>query len=359
MGRAPLPAGLGVDLTGGTHVPTVDVHTHMLLPRVEELVAGQPGLLEQQSLEARRFGGGDPNLMRRTIAPILPKLLDVDVRLSDMDAAGVDVHLVSPSPSHYHYWAEPTLATEIFHAAHEGIAAACARDPRRLVGLGLAPLQHTDVAVASLDHAWSTGLKGVEICTYAPGLKPSDLVRDLSDPALEPFWTRAAELGALVFLHPFGCTLEERLSRWYLSNIVGNPVETAVALSHLIFSGILDRHPDLRLIAAHGGGYLPTYIGRSDHGWSVRAESHDCAEPPSAYLRRLWYDSLVHSPLGLRHLVESVGADRVLLGSDYPFDMGTPDPVSTLAATDLAPDEVDAISGATAVDLLNLSAWTH
>src|SRR5262245_42365175 len=144
-------------------MPTVDVHTHMLLPRVEELVAGQPGLLAQQILEARQFGG-DPNLMRRTIAPILPKLLDVDVRLSDMDAAGVDIQLVSPSPSHYHYWAEPTLATEIFHAAHEGLVALCARDPRRLVGLGLAPLQHTEVAVAALEHARSVGLKGVEIC---------------------------------------------------------------------------------------------------------------------------------------------------------------------------------------------------
>jgi aminocarboxymuconate-semialdehyde decarboxylase len=325
----------------------------MLLPRVDELVAGQPGLLEQQALEARRFGGGDPTLMRRTIAPILPKLLDVAVRLSDMDSAGVDVHLVSPSPSHYHSWAEPSLAREIYHAAHEGLVALCARDPSRLVGLGLAPLQHTEVAVAALEHALSVGLKGVEICTHTAA---SGLVRDLSDPALEPFWARAAELGAIVFLHPYGCTLEERLSRWYLSNIVGNPVETAVALSHLIFSGVLDRHPGLNLIAAHGGGYLPTYIGRSDHGWSVRAESHDCAEPPSAYLRRLWFDSLVHSPLGLRHLIEVVGADRVLLGSDYPFDMGTPDPFAALRSAGLPAEQFDAIVGGTAVDLLSLSA---
>jgi aminocarboxymuconate-semialdehyde decarboxylase len=328
-------------------IPTVDVHGHLLLPTVEQLIHGQPGQLAQQELEERRFGGGDPAAMRRAMAPLIPKLLDVAVRIADLDAAAVDIQVVSPSPVHYHYWAEPALATEIYQAAHEALTAHCAAAPDRLRGLGLAPIQHADVAVAALEHAMGAGLLGVEISSHAPG-------RELSDDALEPFWSRAAELGAVVFLHPFGCTLNERLAPWYLSNIVGQPVEHAVALSHLIFSGVLDRHPTLRIVAAHGGGYLPTYIGRSDRGWHVRAESHDCAEPPSTYLRRLWYDSLVHSPAGLRHLVELVGADRILLGSDYPFDMGTEDPVGALLAAGLSDADFAAIVGRNAINLLGL-----
>jgi aminocarboxymuconate-semialdehyde decarboxylase len=129
----------------------------------------------------------------------------------------------------------------------------------------------------------------------------------------------------VLFLHPFGCTLDERLDRWYLSNTVGQPTENAVALSHLIFSGVLDRYPGLKVLAAHGGGYLPTHIGRSDHAWRARPDASGCAAEPSGYLRRLWFDSLVHDPAVLRHLLAAAGTDRVLLGSDFPFDMGSED----------------------------------
>jgi aminocarboxymuconate-semialdehyde decarboxylase len=329
-----------------TDAPTVDVHAHLLIPAIEQLVAGQPGLAEHQARETRRYS--DPAAMRAALAPIMPKLLEPAVRIADMATAGVEVQLVSPSPNHYHYWAEPALATEVYQAAHEAIAAHIAHAPDQLRGLGFAPLQDTATAIAGLDHALHSGLLGVEISTHAPG-------RELSDPELEPFWAHAAQRGAIVFLHPFGCTLEERLQRFYFNNIVGNPVEHAVALSHLIFSGLLDRYPDLRILAAHGGGYLPTYLGRSDHGWRVRPESHGCAEPPSTYVRRLWFDSLVHSPLGLRHLVEVAGSDRIVLGSDYPFDMGTDDPVGALIAAQLSDRDFHVIRGATAAGLLGLA----
>jgi aminocarboxymuconate-semialdehyde decarboxylase len=146
------------------------------------------------------------------------------------------------------------------------------------------------------------------------------------------------------------------LDRYYLANTVGNPVETAVALSHIVFSGLLDRHPDLRLLAAHGGGYLPTYLGRSDHAWQVRPEAHRSAEPPSNYLRRIFFDSLVYTPQALRHLVEAVGPDRVVLGSDYPFDMGVADPVDRLLAAGLNPTDTDRIRGTNALHLLGLTA---
>lgn len=326
--------------------PVIDVHAHVLLPEVEALVAGLPGLAEAKALDARRNGPAALAVSGPMVRERIPQLTDPTVRLAAMDAQGVDVQLVSPSPSHYHYWADEDTAEKLYRLANEATAAHCRAAPGRLRGLGLVPLQHPDHLVRALDHALDQELPGVEISSHAPG-------RDLSDPAYEPFWSRAEETGALVFLHPFGCTLDERLDRWYLSNTVGQPVENAVALSHLIFSGVLDRHPGLTLIAAHGGGYLPTHIGRSDHAWSARSDaSVGCAHPPSSYLKRLYFDSLVHDPHVLRELVRVAGADRVLLGSDFPFDMGAEDPVGALRAARLPDHAFHAVSGGNASALL-------
>ncbi|MEU1185622.1 amidohydrolase family protein [Streptomyces sp. NPDC005820] len=334
--------------------PTIDVHAHLLLPGIEEAVAGQAGLAAARALDARRNGPAALAVNGPMVGERVPRLTDVAVRLAAMDAQGVDIQLVSPSPSHYHYWADPRLAVHICELANEGTAAHCAKAPDRLQGLGLVPLQHPDLAPALLDHALAQGLRGVEISSYAPGPGGAREV-ELSDPRLEPFWARAQESGALVFLHPFGCTLDERLDRWYLSNTVGQPTENAVALSHLIFSGVLDRHPDLKLIAAHGGGYLPTHIGRSDHAWRARPDARGCAREPSSYLERLYFDSLVHAPQVLRELLLAAGPRRVLLGSDFPFDMGTEDPVGALRAAGLPDDDFHAVRGGNAAALLTLS----
>ncbi|MGW1780006.1 amidohydrolase family protein [Streptomyces sp. NPDC002143] len=328
--------------------PTVDVHAHLLLPEVEEAVAAHPGLAAARSLDARRNGPEALAVNGPMVAARVPRLTDVAVRLAAMDAAGVDIQLVSPSPSHYHYWADRRLAERLCRSADDGTAAHCAKAPDRLFGLGLVPLQHPDLAVELLDHALEQGLKGVEISSHAPG-------RELSDPAYGPFWSRAEETGALLFLHPFGCTLDERLDRWYLSNTVGQPTENAVALSQLIFSGVLDRHPGLKLIAAHGGGYLPTHLGRSDHAWRVRPDARGCAREPSSYLRQLYFDSLVHDPHVLRELLRAAGPGRVLLGSDFPFDMGAEDPLGALRAAGLPDADFHAVRGATAAALLNLA----
>ncbi|MFC8009043.1 amidohydrolase family protein [Streptomyces cinereoruber] len=331
------------------NTPTVDVHAHVLLPQIEALVAGLPGHAEAKALDARRNGTDALAVSGPMVRDRIPALTDPTIRLARMDAQGVDVQLVSPSPSHYHYWADEDTAEKVYRLANEATAAHCAVAPGRLRGLGLVPLQHPDQLVPALDHALEQGLAGVEISSHAPD-------RELSDPAYEPLWTHAEETGAVVFLHPFGCTLDERLDRWYLSNTVGQPTENAVALSHLIFSGVLDRHPGLKIIAAHGGGYLPTHIGRSDHAWRARTDaSAGCAELPSSYLQRLYFDSLVHDPRVLRALVEAAGADRVLLGSDFPFDMGSADPVGALRAADLPEADFRAIRGANAAALLNLS----
>jgi aminocarboxymuconate-semialdehyde decarboxylase len=326
---------------------TIDVHAHVILPEIEQAVAGQPGLAAHRELDARRNGPASLAVSGPMVGARIPKLTQVPVRLADMDAQGVDVQIVSPSPSHYHYWADRDLARRVWESANEGTAAHCAQAPDRLHGLGLVPLQHPELLVEALDHALDLGLKGVEISSHAPGV-------ELSDPGLEPFWSHAAATGAVIFLHPFGCTLDERLDQWYLSNIVGQPTENAVALSHLIFAGVLDRHPDLKIVVSHGGGYLPTYLGRADHGWQVRPEARGCAERPSTYLRRLWFDSLVHDPAVLRGLVEAVGADHVVLGSDYPFDMGVEDPVERLIAAGLTPSDQQAIQGVNAARLFGI-----
>jgi aminocarboxymuconate-semialdehyde decarboxylase len=302
--------------------PIVDVHAHVLLPGLQAMAADRDpdGFAAAGELDLRRQGAASSAVSGAMIRERFPRLTVLARRLADMDATGVDVQVVSPSPSHYYPWAAAALAGDIARAANRAVAALLAEAPERLIGLGLVPLQHPALCPDLLDDALDQGLAGVEISSFAPGV-------ELSDERLDPFWARAEERGAVLFLHPFGCSLDERLDRYYLSNTVGQPAENAVALSHLIFGGVLDRFPGVRIIAAHGGGYLPTSIGRSDHAWRARPDAHACKDLPSSYLPRLWFDSLTHSGTELRALVAAAGADRVLVGSDYPFDMGAEDPV--------------------------------
>ena len=325
----------------------VDLHAHALIGQAEGLVAGEQALADARAAEARAAGPESSVVNREQIQAIAPLLTDPARRLAAMDQAGLDVQVVSPMPIH-HYWAEPPLAEKYARAVNEGILAHCAAAPGRLLGLGTVPLQHPALAVAELTRAIESGLKGVEVSTYVAG-------RELSDPAIEPFWARAEELGAVVFVHPWGCTLGERLDIGYLSNVIGNPLETTLALSRLIFSGLLDRRPGLRIVAAHGGGYLPVYSSRADHAWEARRDARTCEERPSTYLRRIWFDSLVYTGEALDRLVGAVGAERVVLGSDYPFDMGVSDPLDRLALATLSATDADAIRGGNAGDLLGLS----
>ncbi|WP_087071665.1 amidohydrolase family protein [Arthrobacter sedimenti] len=328
----------------------VDVHAHALLPALQQRVAeaDPAGYAAQQELEVRRNGGPSMAASGQMIKERWPQLTDLGRRLADMDAQGVDVQLVSPSPSHFSYFAAPELSLELARQANRAIMALVDQAPDRLNGLGLVPLQHPQLMVEALEDAvLDCGLLGVEIGSFAatPG-DPDRTTVELSDPRLEDFWSRAEELGAIVFLHPFGCSLDERLDRFYLANTVSQPAENAVALSHLIFSGVLDRHPGLTILAAHGGGYLPTTLGRSDHAWRVRPEAHGCAEAPSSYLKRLYFDSLVHSAAELRALVAAAGPEQVLLGSDYPFDMGSDRPVADVLAAGLpARDQGSVLAG--------------
>jgi aminocarboxymuconate-semialdehyde decarboxylase len=326
---------------------TVDVHAHTVVPEVFALVAGQPGYRDEQAQQLRTFGRESVEHNARLAAgEYAPLLTDMSSRLTAMDAAGIDVQAVSVIPTQYHYWADRALASEIVSAVNSHIASMVSD---RVVGLATVALQHPSLAASQLtDAIRKLGLRGVEISTSAAG-------RDLSDPYFEPFFTAASSLGAFIFIHPWGCGLGERLSSWYLGNIIGQPAETTLALSHLIFGGVLDRHPDLIVCAAHGGGYLPQYIGRADHAYAVRPESAAMKQPPSAYLGQLYFDSLVYTTGTARQLIDVAGADHVLLGTDYPFDMGVTDPLSRLdAVPGLSFDERAAIAGGTAARLLGV-----
>ena len=323
----------------------VDTHGHLAVPAADALVAGQPGFAAELAAEQRAHSPASLATNRSQLARLAPQLTDVDARLAALDAMGVDLQLVGPMPMH-HYWADRQLALRLSRSTNEAVAAHCAEAPTRLLGLGTVPLQHPDLAVAELKRAVQEfGLRGICVSTTVEG-------RELADQAHDPVWALAEQLQAVVFVHPWGCSLGERLATHYLGNTVGQPVETTVALSHLVFTGVLDRFPGLRLLLAHGGGYLPTYLGRSDHAWQVRPDARGCARPPSEYLRRLWFDALVYTPAALRHLVEAVGRDRVVLGTDYPFDMGVNDPVQRLDAAGLDPATRAAIAGRNALDLL-------
>jgi aminocarboxymuconate-semialdehyde decarboxylase len=327
--------------------PVIDTHGHLLVPEANALAEGHPREAADAAAELASFSAASIAANQAQLGRVWPQLTSVAHRLADLDAIGVDIQLVGPMPMH-RYWAEPGLAAKLATVTNEAVAAHCADGGGRLLGLGTLPLQHPALALRELERAVSElGLKGVSVSTSVDG-------RELADPAFDPVWEAAAGLGAVVFVHPWGCSLGSRLGTHFLGNTFGQPAETALALSHLIFDGTLDRHPRLKLLAAHGGGFLPTYIGRSDHAWEQRPDARGCAAPPSSYLRRIWYDALVYTPQALRHLIEAAGSDKVVLGTDYPFDMGVTDPVERAAAAGLPAADLTAILSGNASALLGI-----
>jgi aminocarboxymuconate-semialdehyde decarboxylase len=325
----------------------IDTHGHLLVPAANALADGHPGEAKDAAAECASFSVASIEANQAQIRRVWPQLTSVERRLADLDAVGVDIQVVGPMPMH-RYWAGTGLAAKLTIVINEAVAAHCAQGHGRLYGLGTLPLQHPGLAVRELERAvLELGLKGVSVSTRVDG-------RELADPVFDPVWAAAAGLGAVVFVHPWGCSLGTRLGTNFLGNIFGQPAETALALSHLIFDGTLDRHPGLKLLAAHGGGFLPTYIGRSDHAWAAREDARGCVHRPSEYLRRIWYDALVYTPEALRHLVGAAGSDKVVLGTDYPFDMGVTDPVERATAAGLPAADLTAILSGNASSLFGL-----
>lgn len=332
--------------------PIVDVHAHLEVPAAAALATTQPEYeTERAAILARYRDPATADYMRQMTDVWEPQLTDAKLRFAMMDAAGVDLQIVSVNPGQYYYWADPPVAAELVESINETLAAARNEHGDRLVALGTVALQHPELAAQQLQRAVTThGMPGVQISTTAGG-------RDLSSPELAPLWEAAVENDCVLFLHPLGCReLTGRLDRWYLTNIVGQPTEITIALSHLIFAGVLDRYP-LRILVAHGGGYLTHYVGRAEHAYAHRPDSHAMQRSPLQYLQDMWFDTVVFRAEEVRHLIDTVGSDHVVMGSDYPFDMGERHPREIVAhVRDLNADERTAIEGRNAARLFGLQS---
>ena len=328
----------------GTHL-VVDIHCHLGIPAADAIVQTRypgppPGIND--------FTNGKTDEVNRTqFAAIGRTLVTLDTRLADMDRLGIDVQALSPSPGQYFYFTDPETGRAAARVVNDGMAEAVAQHPDRFVGMGTVPLQDVGMAIAEMRRCVTDlDLRGIEISSNVAG-------RDLHAPELRPFFAAAEELGILLFLHPLGFTHAERMRDYYFNNLIGNPLESTLAIGHLIFGGVLDDFPGLKICVAHGGGYLPGYWGRVDHGWRVRPDcSEHCLHPPSTYLRKLWLDTLVFDPDQLDMLVRTHGADRLCLGTDYPFDMSEPDPLGFVSRLD--DSQRQKIVGHNAAELLGL-----
>ncbi len=303
---------------------TIDIHAHFF----------PEAYLQLLEREGPAFGvtldRADPKGPAIRVGAVLgghlrPHFYDLDRRRREMDRQGVEVHALSLTFPMV-YWADGDLGLHLARTVNDAMAEAHRAFPTRFVGLATLPLQDPKRAVAELERAARLpGIRGVYLGTNVDD-------RELSDPAFLPVWERIQALRLPVFLHPLNVVGARRLAPYYLGNLLGNPFDTAVAAAHLVFGGVLDRFPRLTVCLPHAGGALPYLVGRLDRGRRVRRELAHVRRPPSAYLRRFTYDTLSHSPAALRYLIDLVGADRVMLGSDYCFDMGYERPVQVVTS---------------------------
>ena len=326
--------------------PTIDVHAHIL---TEETIR----LLQRESPKAApKLSDVDDQFGTLDVAGSVYRHFprggwDLDRRFRDMAAAKVDMQVLSVCPQTFLYAQPPALAAAFARIQNEQLAKLVKTHPGRFQGIATVPMQAPQQAADELRHAMTVlGLRGMQIGSNIAG-------KNLDDPELEPVWAAAAELGAFILLHPINVAGMDRLGSYYLNNLIGNPLDTTIAAACLVFSGVLERHPSLRICLAHGGGFVPYQAGRFVHGWHVRAEpKKKLPKPPTDSLQRFYFDTIVHSKEVLEFLVGNAGADRVLLGSDYPFDMGTPDGVLQVRSLSLPAAEQASILGGLAQTML-------
>ncbi len=345
-----LPVPRGRSSTGSGKAKVIDLHCHYLNPAVAAKTAHLNGAQYDPSVIFA------DELTRKTNVTQMktraPKLTGVAERLVDMDRMGVDIQAVCPAPFQFFYFTEPELGAQLAREVNEGIAQLVADTPDRFVGLGSVPLQDSRLAVRELNYCvQKLGLRGVEICTNVNG-------KNLTDPSLklDKFFARCEELGVVIFMHPLGYTQADRLTHHYFNNVIGNPLDSTVAVSHLIFDGVMARYPKLKVIVAHGGGYIAHYWARMDHAWRARADCRTVIkEPPSSYLEKFYFDTITFDPEMLKRLIDRFGADHVVLGTDYPYDMGEEDPLGLIAQIKRLPRAArELVVGGNAARLLNL-----
>jgi aminocarboxymuconate-semialdehyde decarboxylase len=330
---------------------TVDCHAHVLVPEAADFIASQ-GSGDMAALPFLKYSTPETretNLRQdedRRVA-----LTDPDDRVRVLDTQCIDMQVVAPAPNQSYYEAPKEHAAKVSRMVNEGVAAFVSAYPDRFAGLGTIPLQKPDTALGELEHVMKNlGFKGVQVLTNVNG-------NELSSPELEPIWAKAAELDAVMMLHPMGFTEPQRLTSFYFTNTIGNPFDTTLALHYLIMSGVLERHPDLKVYSVHGGGFLPCYSGRIDHAWGARRDANGgLPKRPTDYLSKIYFDTTVFTPHQLEYLVRQFGADHIVMGTDYPYDMAEYYPIDHVTSVrSFSESETAAVAGGTAMRLFGLS----
>jgi aminocarboxymuconate-semialdehyde decarboxylase len=326
-------------------VPTIDIHAHFVPEEYLRIIEAEG---EPYGVRLRSGANGAMIVVgQAVIGPITAHYHNLDLRLKAMDAQRVTVHALSLNPPMV-YWADEALGVRLARLVNDAMAEAARVHPERFVALATLPMQDPEAAVNEVDRAVKElGCRGIYLGTNVRG-------KELTDSSFLPVFERINALAVPTFLHPFNVIGSQRLTSYYLHNLLGNPFDTAVAAANLIFSGLLDRFPKLDICLPHAGGAFPYLIGRLRHGWKVREECRALKKSPASYLRRFTYDTISHAPESLEYLIDLVGADRVMLGSDYCFDMGYERPVKVVTALRLSRNDQEKILGANAARLLRL-----
>ena len=332
---------------GGRRDLCVDIHCHVHVPAADEMAKH---VMTPDREPAARFSNElSRETNRKQMENVRVCLTSVEQRLRDMDKMGMDIQAISPSPFHFMYWLQPELAAKMSRAVNEHLAGIVQAHPDRFAALGHVPLQAPDAAAEELEYCVKQlGFRGVEIGTNVNG---AEVARDR-----DAFWAKVQALDVVVFMHPNGFTHGDRLSDHYFINSIGNPLDSTIAIGHLVFDGVLERFPKLKIVCAHGGGYVSHYPGRFDHVWGARADARTTLKKaPRQSLKKLYFDTIVFDREQLQHLVALWGADHVVVGTDYPYDMGWYDPRGFVGSAKLsAADKAKILSG-TAAKLLKLS----
>lgn len=329
--------------------PAIDIHTHILPPGWEDWaarygVSGWPSCRLHDACNATIYLGEKEfrKIDERSFAPAR--------RIADMDAERIGLQMISPVPVMLCYWGPPEATDAFARMQNDFIAGVVAKHPGRFVGAGTVALQDAKRAVRELERLKAMEFPALEIGSHVNG-------RDFDDPALFEFFAAAAQHDMAVFVHPQGPSIgQERMGQYYLPFMVGYPADSALAAARLVLGGVLERLPRLRICFAHGGGSFPAALGRLDHGHRVRPEAKKLiAQPPSHYAKSLYFDTLTHDPRLLAFNLEKFGSERVMIGSDYPFDMGVDHPLAQLEGVELSAAERDNITHKTAQRFLRLA----
>lgn len=322
----------------------IDIHNHMIAPEVVAFLEREGARFETRIIE--RDGGRFFLIQETATRPINDKMTRAETRIADMDAEGVQVQAVSCVPFIMYPDVAPDAGLAIAQVNNDALVAAGARHPDRFIPLASVPLQDPPAAAKELERVAKLGVRGVEI-------PPRIGEHGLDEPQFEGFWAAAEALRMVVCIHPFEAAPAGMLARYNFGNLVGNLYDTGLAAALLIYGGVLERHPGLRVVLFHAGGAFPSIVGRLDNGYRLGAgRITTISRPPSTYVSQYWFDTISYNPPMLRYLAGTYGADRLVLGSDYPLGGGLPHPVAEVKGLGLSPADEQAVLGGNAGRLL-------